>query len=102
MLVTVGTTVKSIIMTVIGLINMLIVVLTAAALVVFFIGLVRYIYEAGDAHGHKEGRERIIWGLITLFILFSLWGIINLLELTFFGSTTATPGFQGYSAGVPY
>lgn len=96
-----GNNFKSIISGLIGIINMLVVVLTAFAVVIFFVGLVRYIYEAGDAKGHKEGRERIMWGLITIFILVSLWGIINLLEMTFFGHSSATPGFYGDGA-VPY
>jgi len=95
-----------------GLMNMLIGVLAALALVVFFIGLVRYIRDAADAKGHAEGRERIIWSLIALFILFSLWGILALMSITFFGSSNLNtgsgynpypidPSFQGYG-NAPY
>jgi heme/copper-type cytochrome/quinol oxidase subunit 2 len=82
----------SILYSLIGIINMLVSVLAALALVAFFIGLVRYVKDAGDAKGHAEGRERIIWSLIALFILFSIWGILNLLSITFFGSTNLNQG----------
>ncbi len=93
-----GSTFQSAIYSIIGIINMLVGVLAALALVVFFVGLVRYVKEAGDGHGHKEGRERITWSLIALFILFSMWGILNLLSVTFFGTTD----FGGSSGLVQY
>ncbi len=107
-----GSTFASAIQTLIGLINMLVGVLSAMALVVFFIGLVRYIKDSGDAHDHKEGRERIIWSLIALFILFSIWGILALMSQTVFGTSNvnggsgaeqyqADPSFNGYGS-QPY
>ena len=70
--------------TLVPLINLTVSVLSALAIVVFFWGLVRYIYESGDAHGHSEGKERIIWSLIALFVLFSIWGILALMGKAFF------------------
>jgi len=66
---------------------MLVGVLSALAVVVFFIGLVRYVKDSGDSKGHQEGRERIIWSLLALFILFSIWGILAILNTSFFGSS---------------
>lgn len=99
-----ATTLKSAIYDIIGLINMLIGVLSALALVVFFIGLVRYVKDSADSHGHTEGRERIIWSLVALFILFSIWGILALMSITFFGTSdlggsSVTPG--GSTSGAP-
>ncbi|MEK7109064.1 MAG: hypothetical protein AAB919_01360 [Patescibacteria group bacterium] len=64
----------------IGLVNTIIPVLAALAMVIFFIGLIRYIYQSADAHGHAEGRQLIMWGLIALFILVSVWGILGLMS----------------------
>lgn len=83
---------------------MLVGVLSALALVVFFIGLVRYIKESSDSHGHSEGRERIIWSLIALFILFSIWGILALMSIAFFGGTSLNGGsttIGGNSSAYP-
>ena len=87
-----ATTFATAIQTLVGLINMLVSVLAALALVVFFIGLVRYVKDSADSHGHTEGRERIIWSLVALFILFSIWGILALMSFTFFGGTDLNAG----------
>lgn len=64
----------------IGLINKVIPILVGLALVIFFWGLIQYIYESGDAHGHSRGRELIIWGLVALFVMVSVWGILALMK----------------------
>ena len=87
-----ASTFSSAIQGLIGLMNMLVSVLAALALVVFFIGLVRYIKDSAGTHGHEEGRERIVWSLIALFILFSIWGILALMSVTFFGSSNLNGG----------
>jgi hypothetical protein len=107
-----ASTFASAIQTLIGLINMLVGVLAALAIVVFFIGLVRYVQASADSHGHQEGRERIIWSLVALFVLFSIWGILALMSVAFFGSsdlnggsinTTSSPTFApNTSAGAIY
>ena len=76
---------------------MLVSVLAALALVVFFIGLVRYVKDSADSHGHEEGRERIIWSLVALFILFSIWGILALMSVAFFGSSNLNEGSTNLS-----
>src|SRR6185437_1979700 len=106
-----GSTFSSAVQTLIGLLNMIVSVLVALAVVVFFIGLVRYIRAAGDSKAHAEGRERILWSMIALFILFSIWGILALMNVTFFGydnssggsynAYPADPSFQGVGA-QPY
>ena len=66
--------------------NRVIPVLIALALVVFFWGLVQYIRT------HKGGKDIMIAGLVGLFIMVSVWGIIRLAQNTIFGGrSTATP-----------
>jgi hypothetical protein len=63
-----------------GILNLLIPVLIAAALVVFFWGLVQYIrHPEGGDHG-GGGRPIMIAGLVSLFIMVSVWGIISLAQ----------------------
>ena len=60
-----------------SILNILIPILAAAALLVFFWGLVKFILKlGGDAKAVEEGRNKMVWGLISLFIIVSLWGII--------------------------
>lgn len=50
------------------------------AVLAFFWGLVRYIYYAGDVKGRKKGRDTIVWGLIGLFVVVALAGILEILK----------------------
>ena len=54
--------------------NRLIPVLIAVALVVFFWGLIQYIRT------HKGGKDIMIAGLVGLFIMVSVWGIIRIAQ----------------------
>ncbi|HUD02999.1 MAG TPA: hypothetical protein VMR46_03255 [Candidatus Paceibacterota bacterium] len=76
---------STIVQSIVSLINLTVGVLVALAVVVFFMGLVRYIRESGDAKGHAEAKERIMWSLIAIFILVSIWGILTVMNTAFFG-----------------
>lgn len=56
------------------------------AFLVFFWGVVVFIANAGNETKIKEGKKFLLWGIITLFVMMSIWGILNLLMNTFFGS----------------
>lgn len=74
--------VKNLVVAVAGILNMLIPVLIAAALVFFFWGLVQYIRNpvgGGEGHG-PDGRKTMVAGLVSLFIMVSVWGIVNLAQ----------------------
>ena len=83
-----GSTLASVIVSLISFINLIIGVLATLALAIFFWGLVKYIYHSDDAGSLKEGRSAIMWGLIALFVLFSIFGILQILDIAFFGAGT--------------
>lgn len=69
---------KAAITNILGLINNdIIPVLAVLALVVFLYGGLRFVYESKDG---KVGnyKDLLLWGLVALFVLFSIWGILNL------------------------
>jgi len=49
----------------------------------FIAGGIRFIYKSGDARGHGADKTILAWGLIALFILVSVWGILALLRQSF-------------------
>ncbi len=53
--------------------------------VAFFWGVVEYIWglRAGDATKEKNGRNFMLWGLIALFVMFSVWGIVRYAQRIF-------------------
>lgn len=68
--------------TILGLINFAVPVVIALAVLYFFWGLAQYILE-GAGEGKDKGKEMMIWGIIALFVMVSVWGFINLLQTTF-------------------
>jgi hypothetical protein len=69
---------KALIQAVGGLINDLIGLVIALALLAFFWGLAKFIFHiGGDEKAVEEGKRIMKWGLIALFILVSVWGIVG-------------------------
>lgn len=62
------------------ILNPLIVLVAGIALLVFFKGLVSFIAKAGDDKAHKDGRNLMVWGLIALFVMVSILGIVRLMQ----------------------
>ena len=65
------------------IVNPLILLLAAVALVVFAWGVFEFVSRAGDEKGREEGRRAILWGLVGFVIIFGAYGIINLALKTF-------------------
>lgn len=60
--------------------------ISALVVVVFLWGVLRYwIAKGGDADAVKEGRDFIIAGIIGIVVMFSVWGLVRILKMTFFG-----------------
>ncbi len=56
----------------------------SGAVVAFFFGLANFIWglREGKTDAISKGREFMIWSLIALFVMFSVYGIINLFRTT--------------------
>jgi hypothetical protein len=57
----------------------------SAALLLFFWGVAVFMFSAGDSKARSEGKYRIFWGVIIMFILGTVWGLVRILRQTFFG-----------------
>ncbi len=73
------------------LINLAIPVLIGASVLVFIWGLFIYMTNVGDEEKQKEGKSIMIWGVIALFVMFSVFGLVNLLIGTFQLNNQAIP-----------
>lgn len=58
-------------------------ILAALALLVFFWGLVKYIAKADDEKAKAAGKNTMIYGVIGLFVMFSVFGIVRFLQSSF-------------------
>ncbi len=62
--------------------NGLIGLFVTLAIVVFFWGIIKYLWSQDSENAH-EGLKIMFWGLIAIFVMVSIWGIIRLLQSTF-------------------
>jgi ABC-type glucose/galactose transport system permease subunit len=58
-------------------------IVVALALVYFFWGLANFILGSSESEGRKDAIQIMIYGIIALFIMVSIWGIVNVLQSTF-------------------
>ncbi len=65
------------------LINLTIPIVFGIALIFFFWGMAQFILHADDKDAREEGKQRMLWGIVALFVIVSIYGI-----LTFIGNTT--------------
>lgn len=80
----------------IKLISQVTILAAAVALLAFFWGLIKFIFYAGSAEGREEGKKVMLWGIVALFVLLSIWGIIALAQNTFFAPGTSPSGPQQF------
>lgn len=73
-------------------IDRLIPLIISIALILFLIGIVQYVTAGGDEEKRSAARGMIIFGIIALFVMVSVWGFVNILSRTFFaGQNVAAP-----------
>ncbi len=65
------------------LINLATPIVVALALLYFFWGLATFVLNSGNKDKRDEGRNIMIWGIIALFVMVSVWGIVNVVRDTF-------------------
>ena len=69
---------------IIAIINKYIIPLAIGLAVVYFIwGLIQYATAGADDAAKKAGRDHIIYGIIAIFVMVSVWGLVNVLANTF-------------------
>lgn len=55
----------------------------ALALLAFFWGLAKYIFAAGSEEAKEGGKRIMIWGIVALFVMASVWGIVEFMQNVF-------------------
>lgn len=54
-------------------------VLIGIAVILFLIGVIRYITAGEEPEKRTAGRNMMIYGIIGLFVMISVWGLVNIL-----------------------
>ncbi|HEY4514665.1 MAG TPA: pilin [Candidatus Paceibacterota bacterium] len=76
-------------------VGLLVPIVFALCLLVFLWGLVIFIAKSGDETERKEGKQKMLWGIIALFVAVSIWGITNFIGTTLDIDKGVTPGAPG-------
>jgi len=72
-----------------NIVRALIPIVVGASLLFFFWGLARFIWASGNEVDKEKGKDLMIWGIIALFVMISVWGIVLLLQNSFIGTSTS-------------
>lgn len=78
------------------LINRLIPFIIALTILIFLWGVFKFVVSGGDGEARKEAQGYMIWGIVALFVMVSVWGLVNILVRSFNLDNTAPP-----SPGLP-
>jgi hypothetical protein len=75
-------TLQGLVISIKGFLNAIIPILIALAVIYFFWGLVTYIRASGDEKARAAGKSQMLWGIIAIAIMVSLFGLIAWLQNT--------------------
>ncbi|MGB8815705.1 MAG: hypothetical protein WCC74_00490 [Minisyncoccia bacterium] len=71
-----------------GILEPLIVLLSSLTILIFVWGILKYM--RADSKEREEGKKYMFWGVIGIFVMFSLWGLVNILQNSFGLDTTSS------------
>ena len=76
-----------------SLINYSIGILIGVAIIAFFVGLIKYLFKStGDATEKGKAAKLMIYGIIAIAVMLSIYGLVRLLQNTFgVNNSTAVP-----------
>jgi hypothetical protein len=66
--------------TFLDLLDIIVLIILALALVFFLWGVAKFILNAGDPEEQTKGKSIMFWGLIALFVMVSVWGLVNFIQ----------------------
>lgn len=66
-----------------AILNPLIKLLFAAAFIMFFFGVVEFLANPESDEAKTKGKRHMLWGIVGLTIMFSVWGLLSIVLNTF-------------------
>ncbi len=79
---------------IIGIINSIIPVLVVLALVLFMYSGLRYVLKASESHGKGAERSAMMWGIVALFVIISVWGLLRIMCATLLNNPSCSVNGQ--------
>lgn len=60
-----------------------ILIVLACGFFLFVYGLVEFLWNLNEGGDNKEGKQHMLWGIVGMLIMVSVYGILDLLDNTF-------------------
>jgi amino acid transporter len=77
------------------IINILIPIVAALALLYFFWGLAQFILHSGEDDAREKAKGQMIWGIVALFVIVAVWGLVGFIaDALGLGSDVDNPAQQ--------
>ena len=76
--------------------------LVGLAVMLIIYGILSFISKAADEEKRTEAKNFIIWGIIGIFVMVSIWGLVNILVGTFGFGASNTPQVVTDTYGKAY
>lgn len=70
---------------IVEVLNSFIYLAMALATIYFLYGIIKYMAQYGDEKARSESAKTISYGLIALFVMVAVWGIIALIRMSLLG-----------------
>jgi hypothetical protein len=86
---------KSFVDLVLSMLGLIVPLLIGCALALFLYGVLVYVINGTDEAKRKEGSKMMMYGIVALFVMVSVWALVALLSETFgfqFGLPALRPG----------
>ncbi len=64
------------------IVNPIILLLFGLAVIIFLYGLMQFLWQGDTVQNSKEGRDKIVWGLVGIAIMASVYGFIYVITNT--------------------
>lgn len=68
-------------------------VLITVGMVTFLAGVVKFVGAGDNEEKRSQGRMVMIYGIVVMFVIFGMWGFVNILTQSFFGENAKTPDY---------
>lgn len=73
------------------LMNAVVPLLVALAVVGFVYGIIKFFLNPDNEEKRKDGKNFMFWGIVTLFVMVSIWGLVGIFSGTFLNGKSALP-----------
>lgn len=70
--------------------NSVIPLLMTLAVAGFVYGIIKFFLNPDSEEKKKEGKSFMVWGLIAIFVMVSVWGLVGILRNTFLPNNVGT------------